>query len=73
MTRGSLRSDENQMLAIDQDVIKTYESEVQALLGYSVSHPNCGHVDMKDPITILGGKEDPFGYGSFSGKEVKAA
>lgn len=73
MTRGSLRSDENQTLAIDQDVIKTYESEVQALLGYSVSHPNCGHVDMKDPITILGSKEDPFGYGSFSGKEVKVA
>ncbi|OOF95250.1 hypothetical protein ASPCADRAFT_507153 [Aspergillus carbonarius ITEM 5010] len=70
MTRGSLRSDENQMLGIDMDVVKTYEPEVQSLLGYSVSHPNCGHVDMKDPITLLGSTEDPFGYGSFKGQEV---
>ncbi|KAJ5507462.1 Phytanoyl-CoA dioxygenase [Penicillium freii] len=68
MTRGSMRADENQYLAIDADVIKEYEPEVQALLGYSVSHPNCGHVDMKDPITLLGSKEDPFGYGSFQGQ-----
>ncbi|KAK9238966.1 hypothetical protein V1525DRAFT_340261 [Lipomyces kononenkoae] len=73
MTRGSMRSDENQYLAIDYDIIKTYDPEVQALLGYSVSHPNCGHVDMKDPITILGSKEDPFGYGSFQGEEVSKA
>ncbi|GKZ64476.1 hypothetical protein AnigIFM50267_005541 [Aspergillus niger] len=39
MTRGSLRADENQYLGIDMDVVKTYEPEVQALLGYSVGHP----------------------------------
>ncbi|OJI99578.1 hypothetical protein ASPVEDRAFT_81185 [Aspergillus versicolor CBS 583.65] len=64
MTRGSMRADENQYLGIDLDVIKTYEPEVQALLGYSISQPNCGHLDGKDPITLLGSKEDPFGYGS---------
>ncbi|KAJ3549184.1 hypothetical protein NM208_g76 [Fusarium decemcellulare] len=70
MTRGSMRSDENQYLAIEQDVVKTYHPEVQALLGYSVSHPSCGHVGMKDPITLLGSKEDPFGYGDFNGEEL---
>ncbi|KAL6364273.1 hypothetical protein LRP88_02192 [Fusarium phalaenopsidis] len=70
MTRGSLRADENQYLAIEHDTIKTFDPEVQALLGYSVSHPNCGHVDMKDPISLLGSKSDPFGYGDFGGKQV---
>ncbi|KAI9928661.1 hypothetical protein ASPWEDRAFT_127480 [Aspergillus wentii DTO 134E9] len=69
MTRGSMRADENQYLAIERDVVGTYEPEVQALLGYSVSQPNCGHVDGKDPIGILGG-EDPFGYGDIRGEEV---
>ena len=73
MTRGSMRADENQYLAIDSDVLQTYEPEVQALLGYSVSHPNCGHVDGKDPITLLGSKEDPFGYGNFGGQLAVAA
>ncbi|KAL2669780.1 hypothetical protein Neosp_015225 [[Neocosmospora] mangrovei] len=73
MTRGSLRADENQYLAIEHDTIKTYDPEVQALLGYSVSHPNCGHVDMEDPITLLGSKSDPFGYGDIGGKQVVKA
>ncbi|CAG8425392.1 unnamed protein product [Penicillium salamii] len=73
MTRGSMRADENQYLAIESDVLRTYEPEVQALLGYSVSHPNCGHVDGKDPITLLGSKEDPFGYGGFGGQLAVAA
>lgn len=70
MTRGSMRADENQYLGIDVDVAKAYEPKVHALLGYSVSHPNCGHVDMKDPIPLLGSKEDPFAYGSFQGQEM---
>ncbi|KAG9500682.1 hypothetical protein J7337_006361 [Fusarium musae] len=68
MVRGSYRADENQYLAIPREVIKDYDPEVQSLLGYSVSHPNCGHVDMKDPIVMLGSKEDPFGYGSIEGQ-----
>lgn len=72
MTRGAMRADENQYLAVEQDVIKTYDPEVQALLGYSVSEPFCGHVDLKDPITLMGSKEDPFQYGGFAGKEVTA-
>ncbi|KEZ46732.1 hypothetical protein SAPIO_CDS0008 [Scedosporium apiospermum] len=71
MTRGTMRSDENQWIAVDQDIVDKYEPEVQALLGYSVSHPALGHVDMKDPIEILGSKPDPFSYGSFMGREVE--
>ncbi|KAF5668321.1 phytanoyl dioxygenase family [Fusarium denticulatum] len=70
MVRGSYRADENQYLAIPREVIKDYDPEVQSLLGYSVSHPNCGHVDMKDPIVMLGSNEDPFGYGSIQGQVV---
>ncbi|KAL7767144.1 hypothetical protein ACKLNR_005060 [Fusarium oxysporum f. sp. zingiberi] len=70
MVRGSYRADENQYLAIPREVIKDYDPEVQSLLGYSVSHPNCGHVDMKDPIVMLGSNEDPFGYGSIEGQVV---
>lgn len=71
MVRGSYRADENQYMAIPLDVVRGYAPEVQALVGYSVSAPGCGHVDMKDPIILLGSKEDPFGYGGFLG-EVKA-
>lgn len=72
MTRGSYRADENQYLGVPIEVLKTYKPEVQALLGYSVSEPFCGHVGMKDPIVLLGSKEDPFGYGSFEGKPVQS-
>ncbi|KAF4812023.1 Dioxygenase swnH2 [Colletotrichum siamense] len=70
MTRGSYRADENQYVGIQHDVIKTYEPQVQALLGYSISEPFCGHVDMKDPIELLGSKEDPFQYGTFEGRPL---
>lgn len=70
MTRGSYRADENQYVGIQHDVIKTYEPQVQALLGYSISEPFCGHVDMKDPIELLGSKEDPLQYGTFEGRPL---
>ncbi|PLB50747.1 PhyH-domain-containing protein [Aspergillus steynii IBT 23096] len=72
MGRGSMRTDENQYLGIDEEVVRSYEPEVQALLGWSVSQPYCGHVGMEDPIVRLGSREDPFGYGSFEGREVRA-
>lgn len=73
MTRGAMRADENQYLAVEKDVIATYDPQVQALIGYSVSEPFCGHVDLRDPVTLVGGKEDPFNYGGFAGKEVTAS
>jgi ectoine hydroxylase-related dioxygenase (phytanoyl-CoA dioxygenase family) len=70
MTRGSMRADENQFVGIERDVVRGYEPEVQALLGYSVARPNCGHVGGEDPIVLVGGKKDPFGYGDLGGQVV---
>ncbi|KAJ4186274.1 hypothetical protein NW767_012694 [Fusarium falciforme] len=53
MVRGTYRQDENQFLAIRRDVVKTYDPEVQALIGYSVSQPYLGYVDFDDPIKLL--------------------
>ncbi|PKY03900.1 PhyH-domain-containing protein [Aspergillus campestris IBT 28561] len=53
MVRGTLRQDENQYLAIPKDVAKTYSAEVQAIIGYSVSQPYCGYVEMDDPAKLL--------------------
>ncbi|KAL4969933.1 phytanoyl-CoA dioxygenase family protein [Aspergillus stella-maris] len=50
----------------------SYNPEMQALLGWSVSHPYCGHVDGKDPITLLDGGKDPFGYEDLKGSVVGA-
>ncbi|KAL4794805.1 hypothetical protein BDV19DRAFT_389941 [Aspergillus venezuelensis] len=70
MMRGSMRPDENQYLSIEEGVLRTYNAETQALLGWSVSHSYRGHVDGTDPITLLGGREDPFGYGDCTGSVV---
>lgn len=53
MVRGTYRQDENQFLAIPREVAKTYDPEVQALIGYSVSQPYLGYVDFDDPIKLL--------------------
>lgn len=53
MVKGFYRSDENQFLAIPMDTIKSYEPELQAIIGYSVSQPYCGWVELDDPIKML--------------------
>lgn len=53
MVRGTLRSDENQFLAIPREIVASYDPEVQALIGYSVSQPYLGYVEMDDPIKLL--------------------
>ena len=53
MVKGTHRQDENQFLAIPLEVIKTYDPQVQALIGYSVSQPYLGYVDFDDPIKLL--------------------
>lgn len=58
MVRGCYRSDENQFLAIPQEIIKTYEPEIQATIGYSVSQPYCGWVELDDPIKLLSDDKD---------------
>lgn len=48
-----MRTQENQYLVIPKDVVKGYSEEVQAIIGYSVSQPYCGYVEMDDPIKLL--------------------
>lgn len=50
---GHLRQEENQYLAVPIDVVKQYPPHVQALMGYVVSPPACGFVDLVDPAFML--------------------
>jgi ectoine hydroxylase-related dioxygenase (phytanoyl-CoA dioxygenase family) len=50
---GHLRQEENQYLAVPIDVVKRYPPQVQALMGYVVSPPACGFVDLLDPTFLL--------------------
>lgn len=53
VTRGYLRQEENQFLAVPPDVAKQYPREVLEYMGYSLSDPACGTVDQLDPIYAL--------------------
>lgn len=50
---GHLRQEENQYLAVPMDIVKRYPPHVQALMGYVVSPPACGFVDLVDPTFML--------------------
>jgi len=51
---GCMRQQENLMLAIPRDKAKTFSPELQALIGYRMSARNVGHIDARDPRTVLG-------------------
>ena len=53
MTAGYLRTEENHFLTLPWEKISTYPEEVQRLLGYYVSRPFCGHVEMTEPLEYL--------------------
>lgn len=53
MTRGYLRQEENQFLAVSPEVARQYSREVQEIIGYSLSDPACGTVEQIDPIFYL--------------------
>ncbi|KAL4904295.1 hypothetical protein BDW74DRAFT_178877 [Aspergillus multicolor] len=52
-TRGFLRQEENQFLAVPQEAVKKYDRAAQKFTGYYVSDPACGVVDQRDPIYVL--------------------
>lgn len=52
--RGYLRQEENQYLATPVDVVKSYPRHLQELMGYSLSKPYLGWLDLQDPIKYLG-------------------
>jgi ectoine hydroxylase-related dioxygenase (phytanoyl-CoA dioxygenase family) len=61
MTRGVLRQEENQYLAVDKARMKKHPVEVQKIAGYSLSEPFLGWVESTDPRVVL----DPSVAGEF--------
>lgn len=53
MTRGILRQEENQYLAVSQDKMKALPVEIQQVAGYSLSEPFLGWVESTDPRVVL--------------------
>ncbi|KAF2815122.1 phytanoyl-CoA dioxygenase family protein [Mytilinidion resinicola] len=53
MCRGYLRQEENQFLANPIEEVKKMPENIQRMIGYSVSSPYCGWVDLKDPIGLV--------------------
>ena len=58
---GFLRQEENAYLTYPTDVVKTFDEDIQRLLGWSVCPPGTGFVDhhgvMADPIFLLQGDD----------------
>ncbi|KAJ5726586.1 phytanoyl-CoA dioxygenase family protein [Penicillium malachiteum] len=57
MTKGYLRQEENQYLAVPSDKVCEYPLEMQRLIGYQVSQPFLGWVDLDDPRKALMGDD----------------
>ncbi|KAF9894233.1 hypothetical protein FE257_007735 [Aspergillus nanangensis] len=57
MTKGYLRQEENQYLASSVEAVRKYSVEMQQLIGYRVSQPFLGWVDLDDPRKVLVGAE----------------
>lgn len=53
ITRGFLRQEENQFLAVPQDVARSYDRDIQEYIGYYMSDPACGYYEQMDPIYHL--------------------
>ncbi len=50
---GYIRQQENQQLGVPNEVARTFPRRLQELLGYSVYNGLIGHIDKKDPRTLL--------------------
>ncbi|CAI6334001.1 unnamed protein product [Periconia digitata] len=50
VTRGYLRQEENQFLAVPLEKVKQYPRELIEYMGYSLSDPACGTWEQVDPI-----------------------
>lgn len=55
---GFLRPEENYQLGIDASTMKSLPRRLQELCGYSTYKGLYGHIDRKDPITLLGKASD---------------
>ena len=52
-TRGYLRQEENQYLCNEVESIKRLPVWLQRFVGYEMSKPFMGYVDLDDPIKVL--------------------
>jgi ectoine hydroxylase-related dioxygenase (phytanoyl-CoA dioxygenase family) len=65
LARGYLRQEENQYLVVPLETVRRYPPRIQQLLGYALSPPFCGWIEMCDPsvaltesdISILGARD----------------
>jgi ectoine hydroxylase-related dioxygenase (phytanoyl-CoA dioxygenase family) len=53
LARGYLRQEENQYLVVPLETVRRYPPRVQQLLGYALSPPFCGWIEMCDPSVAL--------------------
>ncbi|EXJ95341.1 hypothetical protein A1O1_00461 [Capronia coronata CBS 617.96] len=58
MTKGYLRQEENMYLGVSQEAVKQYPRHIQDILGYGLSAPFLGWVDLKHPRKVLYPDED---------------
>ncbi|KAF2121339.1 hypothetical protein BDV96DRAFT_594549 [Lophiotrema nucula] len=57
-TRGWMRQEENQYLAVDTEKIKELPRWLQERIGYGLSRPFLGWVDLKSPMSVLHPEHD---------------
>ena len=50
---GWLRPQENHVLAVPQDIVRTVPQRLQELLGYNIHPPFVGYVDGRHPLRSL--------------------
>ena len=56
-TTGLLRQEENQFLANDIETVKKLPLSLQRFLGWGISDPWKGYVELKDPVLQLNPEE----------------
>jgi len=52
-TQGHRRQEENQYLVVPLEIVRQYPKHIQDLLGYKISTPYCGWVEMNEPSIVL--------------------
>lgn len=53
LTQGYHRQEENQYLVVPREIVRKYPKHIQDLLGYAISTPFCGWVEMNEPSIVL--------------------
>lgn len=52
-TRGYLRQEENQYLACEREAVLRLPDDIKRFMGYALSRPFMGWVEMDDPIKVI--------------------